>query len=299
MNTAPAKLLRPGAVAEVSAMLLHGTALAGGTDLLVQRRAGLAADCLVDLTGLTDAPVAVRDVGTADEPTALTLSAVHPLALIVEELAGRFGALAAVAGVFASQQIRNRATLGGNLATGSPAADTVPALLVAETTICIRGVDGRREVPLGAFLLGPRRVDLAPGEWIETVTVHNPTAAGGFRKVGGRRALAISFLNLAWQWRSEADGTLRDVRLAMGAVAPTVVRLHSAEAVLEGQRYTPGLLTRAAEALQHDISPIDDLRASERYRRKAADGLLREAVLDHEHATGNGPAQDDQGDTHS
>ncbi|WP_066586838.1 FAD binding domain-containing protein [Cellulomonas timonensis] len=273
--TGPARLVRPRRVAEVSALLGGARPVAGGTDLLVQRRAGAPHHSLVDLTGLEDAPPPLRV--TAGPSPSLVLSAVAPIAVVVDALDGRFPALADAAAFFASQQIRNRATIGGNLATGSPAADTVPPLLAAGAVVTIRGADGEREAPLEDFLLGPRAVDLRPAEWILAVTVPAPPAAGGYRKVGGRRALAISFLDLAWQWRAD-DGVLRDVRLAMGSVAPTVVRLRGAEAELEGRRVTPDVAHAAIAAVQADIHPIDDLRASAGYRRRCAAGLLREAL---------------------
>ncbi|WP_182113203.1 MULTISPECIES: xanthine dehydrogenase family protein subunit M [unclassified Actinotalea] len=273
--SAPPQVVRPRHVAEVSALLAQGMPLAGGTDLLVQRRAGARHDRLVDLTGLVDAPapLAVQD---GDRPS-LVLSGVAPLARVVDALAGRFPALRDAASFFASQQIRNRATLGGNLATGSPAADTVPPLLAAEAVVTVRGTDGERDVPLEAFLLGPRRVDLRATEWVVTVRVPTPPATGGYRKIGGRRALAISVVDLAWQWRV-ADGVLHDVRLAAGSVAPTVVRLRSAEAELEGRRVTPAVARAALAAVQADISPIDDLRASAAYRRRCAAALLHEVL---------------------
>src|SRR5690606_25164612 len=154
--------------------------------------------------------------------------------------------------VFASTTIRNRATLGGNLANGSPAADTVPPLLVLGAVIDVVTPDGgARAVPLADFLLGPGRVQLDEQEWIRTVTI--PASArgcgrpgGGFRKIGGRAAQAISFLSFAWQWRTSERGRLTDVRLAMGAVAPTVVRLTAVEQLLEGTAPGPDEIEAAA-----------------------------------------------------
>lgn len=281
MRTFPVTLLRPEASDRVSDLLREATALCGGTDLLVQRRAGSEVDSLVDLSGLPDAPAPVT---TDPGDGALVLSALAPLSVLADGLGDRFGSLTDAIAVFASQQIRNRATLGGNLATGSPAADTVPPLLAADARVVLRHRADRRTVPLADFLLGPRRVDLAAGEWIETLRVPTPPPTSGFRKVGGRLSLAISFVNLAWQWRV-VDGHLHDVRLAMGSVAPTVVRLTAAERVLAGAPASPPpeLITAAADAVAADISPIDDLRASAAYRRRAARGLLRELLLGAEH----------------
>lgn len=283
MRTFPATLLRPATSDQVSDLLGEATALAGGTDLLVQRRAGREVDTLVDLSGLPDVPAAVSATDGEGGP-ALLLSALAPLSALAAGLGDRFGSLTDAIAVFASEQIRNRATLGGNLATGSPAADTVPPLLAAGARVVLRHGRDRRTVSVADFLLGPRRVDLAAGEWIELLEVPTPPPTSGFRKVGGRLSLAISFVNLAWQWHV-VDGHLHDVRLAMGSVAPTVVRLTAAERVLAGAPATPDpeLITAAAAAVAADISPIDDLRASAAYRRRAAGGLLRELLLGAEH----------------
>lgn len=283
MRTYPASLAQPTTSDQVSELLGDAVALAGGTDLLVQRRSGRDADHLVDLSRLPDAPLPVALAEDESGPV-LVLSALASLSRLAADLQGRFPALDDAIAVFAAQQIRNRATLGGNLVTGSPAADTVPPLLAAGATVMVRHGARRRPVALADFLLAPRKVDLAPGEWIETVRVPAPPATGGFRKVGGRLSLAISFVNLAWQWRV-VDGRLQDVRLAMGSVAPTVVRLTAAEQVLTGAPVAPGpeVITAAAAAVDQDISPIDDLRAGAAYRRRAARGLLRELFLGADH----------------
>ena len=279
MTAATPQLHRPTQSAEVAALLRTGRALNGGTDLLVERRAGRNDPVLVDLTGLVAAHPAVRRTAST-----ITVSALHPLTSIAEGLTGELPALAAAIGEFASTTIRNRATLGGNLATGSPAADTVPALLAAEATLSIEGPNGPRTMPLADFLLGPRQVALDPGEWLLDLTMARNAVTGGFRKIGGRRAQSIAILSLAWQWQTGADGRLHQVRLAMGAVAPTVVRLRAAEAVLEGQVPDAAQIAAALEAVPADISPIDDLRGSARYRHRCARGLLRE-VLEQTRAT--------------
>src|SRR5690606_30448525 len=199
-------------------------------------------------------------------------------------LGEELGPLREAVAVFASTTIRNRATLGGNLANGSPAADTVPPLLVLHAVIDVVTPDGgTRAVPLADFLLGPGRVQLGEQEWIRTVTLPAAARGGvrpdaGFRKIGGRAAQAISFLSMAWQWRTSEDGRLTDVRLAMGAVAPTVVRLTAVERLLEGTTPGPEQIEAAAAAVDQDIRPIDDLRASAAYRRRCAAGLVREAL---------------------
>lgn len=273
-------LRRPGGAHEVSALLREARAVNGGTDVLVQRRAGAEMPVLVDLHAVRRQVPVLEMLPTGD----LRISALATLTEVVGALGDELVPLQEAVALFASTTIRNRATIGGNLANGSPAADTVPPLLALEAQVdlvCPAGVT--RTAPLGEFLLGPRRVDLGEGEWIRTVTI--PAAArgaarpaAGFRKIGGRQAQAISFLSLAWQWRTADGGALADVRLAMGAVAPTVVRLRAAESVLEGTIPEPDVIEQAAAAVEQDIRPIDDLRASAAYRRRCAAGLVREVL---------------------
>ena len=187
------------------------------------------------------------------------------------------GLRAAIAS-FASAQIRNRATLGGNLANASPAADSVPPLVAAGAVLTLRSGTGTRRVPADEFALGPGRTCLTPGEWIHTIdATHHPQRQEGFRKIAGRRALAISVVSLAWSWTRTPTG-LQDVRLAAGAVAPTVMRCRQTEEVLTGHTLTSELASTAAATLRGEISPIDDLRATADYRRAALAGALIEAL---------------------
>jgi CO/xanthine dehydrogenase FAD-binding subunit len=275
----PVTLTSPAASAEVDALLADAAGgalpLAGGTDLLVQRRVGRPMSALVDLTNLRDAPPPVQQLPDGR----FRLSAIAPIAVLAAELGGRLPGIRAAIAVFASPQIRNRATIGGNLGTASPSGDLMPPLVAAGATVRLRGAAGTREIPVTDFLLGPRRIDLRPGEWIEAVDVPDAARIQGFRKIGGRQALTIAVVNLAWQWSLDAAGALRDVRLAVGAAAPTVIRCPGAEAVQDGRIPTRERADRAAAALADDLSPIDDLRGSAQYRRAAAGGLLIEALL--------------------
>lgn len=279
-------LLTPTTMAEVDRLDPGTVLLAGGTDLLVQRRdarlhAAQTADRppLADISRLADAPQPVGEAAGA-----LRLSALAPLSVLARALTARglLPGLTTAIGHFASAQIRNRATLGGNLANASPAADTVPPLVALDAIAQVRGPGGRRMVSVASVAIGPRRTSLAPGEWLESVDVPLWTEDGaevaGYRKVAGRHALAISTVSLAWSWRLLPDGSLRDVRLAAGAVAPVVIRCPAAEAALEGRAPAGQAVAAAVRALHEDIRPIDDLRASADYRRAALAGVLVEAL---------------------
>ena len=199
------EFLKPRIVDELRQVALKGRFLAGGTDLLVQMRAGRCEPCLIDLSNLTDAPR-----GVAGSDGKLELSALAPLSAVVSQLAGRLPAISSAAAVFGSLQIRNRATLGGNLANASPAADMVPPLVAAEAVAVLDGPNGRRELPVSELALGPGRNALAPGEWISVLRMCTPKGKEGYRKLGGRLGMAISIVSLAWRW--SVDDRARSAR---------------------------------------------------------------------------------------
>jgi len=270
------ELLKPRSSDELRQVALHGRFLAGGTDILVQMRAGRSEPCLIDLSNLTDAPPPVTETGGL-----LELSALAPISKVVSQLAGRLPAISSAAALFGSLQIRNRATIGGNLANASPAADMVPPLVAADAIAVVESPGGTREVPVCQLAEGPGQSTLGPGEWISLLRVSTPKGKEGYRKLGGRLGMAISIVGLAWRWTVDDAGVLAEVKLAAGSVAPTVVRCVDAENELEGRRPTREVVRRAVAAVRAAVSPIDDVRASAWYRKEAIGGLLEEAVLAH------------------
>ena len=162
-----------------------------------------------------------------------------------------------------SPQIQNRGTLGGNLANASPAGDTLPVLAVADATLVLVSAGGERRVPFGSFYTGYRRTVLRPDELIAAVEVPPVEGRQWFRKVGTRAAQAISKVVMA------AARAPRP-RIALGSVAPTVVRAPRTEAVLAGG----GSVAEAQAALLEEIAPIDDLRSTAGYRRRVSANLL-------------------------
>ena len=162
-----------------------------------------------------------------------------------------------------SPQIQNRGTLGGNVANASPAGDTLPVLAVAEATVVLRSAGGERRVPFGSFYTGYRQTAMRPDELIVAIEVPPVEGRQWFRKVGTRAAQAISKVVMA------AVRAPRP-RIALGSVAPTVVRVPRTEAVLaEG-----GSLAEAQAVLMDEIQPIDDLRSTAAYRRRVSANLL-------------------------
>ncbi len=255
--------------------------VAGGTDLMVETAFDPGRQRpLLDLGGLDE----LRGIEIAHDELVLGAltsweelrhSAIAHAALpVLSEVAAAMGAVA----------IRNRATIGGNCVTASPAGDLLPVLLATDAGLEVAGPRGTRTIPADAFWTGYRQTALAPGELLVAIRV--PLVPGRhvrFRKVGTRRALAIAKVLVAVAWR-EGDGggraAWRDVRVALGSVAERPVRAPRTEAVLEGRVPTPAIAAEAAAAVEAEVHPIDDVRSTAAYRRAVTGRVLRRIVLD-------------------
>jgi carbon-monoxide dehydrogenase medium subunit len=176
-------------------------------------------------------------------------------------------------------QIRNRGTIAGNLATASPANDTIPALWVLDADLTLASVRGRRTLSFPEFFLGVRKTAREPDEIIVDISFPAPpdSARSTFIKAGLRRAQAISLINIAAFLDFDGD-IVSDARIAFGSVAPTIVRAPAAEAALLGQSLAPDRIDLAVELIQEAISPIDDVRATAAYRRHLAGVITRRAL---------------------
>ncbi len=248
--------------------------IAGGTDLMVAWNAGaLAGRTFLDVSGLADwsrirALKHALHVGALATHTALLR---HPL------VRRRLPLLAAACATVGGVQIQNRGTLGGNVANASPAGDTFPPLAVYDAVVLAASARGRREIAFRDVFTGPKRTSLAQGELIEAVRIplpRRPPTRQLFRKVGTRAAQAISktvAAGLIWQRR---DGTVEELRFALGSVAPTVRRLRAAEAFVAGRRLTPAVVREAAALVAEDVAPIDDVRSTAAYRLAVSRNLL-------------------------
>lgn len=273
----------PRTLAEAAELLRDGraTIIAGGTDVMPQTRAGRLKwqPLLVNINGLDELRGIRADAGAVVIGALTTISALRDSALIRE----RLGLLWQACDAFASDQIRNAATLGGNLCNASPAGDTLVPLLALEAQAVLAGQVGgevvRRSVPLGDFFTGPGRTCRAAHELLVAVTVPAPPAGfrGAFVKFGERPALDISTVSLG-VGAVTTGGRWGHVRIALGAVAPTPIRARGAEATLEGAELGAAGIAAALRAAEEDIRPISDLRASEWYRRELVHNLLRRAL---------------------
>jgi CO/xanthine dehydrogenase FAD-binding subunit len=263
---------------QVLAALPHRP-VAGGTDLLVQitGEIGEPPERILDLWGLDD----LR--GIRVDGDALVIGALTTYTQIrrSHEVAEFLPTLAEAAATIGAAQIQNRGTLGGNAANASPAGDTLPILLAADAELVLGSARGERMVPAAEFWPSYRTTALAADELI--LRIRFPLAGQRhvrFRKVGTRRAQAISKVVMALAWQPGAEGAWREVRLALGSVAATPVRSPRTEAVMEGAPPTSETADRAADALRDEIQPIDDVRSTADYRREVAARVLHRLIRD-------------------
>ncbi|MEV6353264.1 xanthine dehydrogenase small subunit [Streptomyces hydrogenans] len=194
------------------------------------------------------------------------IGAAVTLTEIERRLDGDVPLLAELFPQFASRLIRNSATLGGNLGTGSPIGDSPPALLALDASLVLADADGEREVPLAAYFTGYRQSVRRPGELIRAVRIPLPLSpVTAFHKIAKRRFDDISSVAVAFALDIE-DGTVRRARIGLGGVAATPIRAHATEAALEGRPWTEQTIEAAARELRSEGTPMDDHRASALYR---------------------------------
>ncbi len=245
---------------------------AGGTDLMVLLEAGaLKHERFINLWGLAE----LRGVEATDTTLAIGALTTYTDLLNDPLVRDEFPLLCEAAAQTGGVATQNRGTLGGNIANASPAADTPPALLVYDAELELRSVRGVRRVTYARFHTGYKTMELAPDEII--ARIHLPRDRRGwtaaYRKVGTRRAQAIAKVCFAAAARLDGN-VIQDMRLAFGSVAPTVVRATATEALMRGQQLTSQSATAAVDSLAAEISPIDDIRSTARYRRFVARQLL-------------------------
>ncbi len=249
----------------------EGAVLAGGTDLHVKIRVGKARPRVVfDIADLAQCRSIVEEGDELRVGAAVTMAEIMGSAIARRKTPS----LVSAAAHMSSRQIRNRATLGGNIVTASPAADAVPVLLAADARLVLFNVDGRRELGLADFLIGPGKTALGVGEVLMEVIVPVERAhcRSRFVKVGRRKAQAISIVNLAGRITIGDDGLISDARIALGAVAPTAMRAHRAEQALNGSAPTQRILAEAAALSAEACRPISDNRATARGRTLLVEG---------------------------
>jgi len=253
--------------------------IAGGTDVMVQitGELGPPPERMIDLWRLDDLRGIALDGDALVLGALTTYTDIRRSALCREHVP----ALVEAAATIGAAQIQNRGTLGGNAVNASPAGDTLPVLLATDARLIAGSAQGEREIAAAGFWTAYRRTALEPDELLLRVRI--PLAPGRevrFRKVGTRRAQAISKVVLALAWHEADRGSWRDVRLALGSVADRPIRATATEAVLEGAAPTAETADRAAAALAAEIHPIDDVRSTADYRRAVAARVVHRLIRD-------------------
>jgi xanthine dehydrogenase FAD-binding subunit len=250
--------------------------LAGGTDLLVQLKKGtIRTPLLISLKGVRHLN-GVTIIGDSFQIGPLT--AVDEL-IRSEALKRRNPLLVLAAVQMGSRQIRNMATVGGNLCNASPAGDLSTALLCLDTEVKIEGPGGARSEKLVDFFKGPGRTSLQPSEILTGILVPSTDKNWhwSYQKLGVRRAMEIGIVNVALGLNLDRE-ICREARIALGSVAPTPIRARKAEKLMEGKRFSPELIKEVAEVSARESGPIDDLRASGAYRREMVINLVRRGL---------------------
>jgi CO/xanthine dehydrogenase FAD-binding subunit len=261
----------------------HGQAarlMMGGTDLLPGMRNGLIRpEVVVDvkhLPGMCDIVYDERTGLTVGAGVTMNGLACHP------EVQARYPLLAEAAEAVASYQIRNRATIGGNLCNASPCADTAPAALVLEAEFVLYGPGGGRSVPAGEFFLGPGKTMLRANELMSAVRFPPPPerAAACYFKLGRCRSGDLSLVGAAVLGLADGAGSGYRFRVGLGSVAPTPIRAREAEAFLAANPPGEDAFSRAAELAMAAASPITDVRGTAEYQRAMVRTLVLRALRD-------------------
>jgi CO/xanthine dehydrogenase FAD-binding subunit len=275
------RYLAPTTLDEALKALATGdaTIVAGGTDVMPQSQAGRfkLGRTLVNIRRVAGLQGAVKEGDEIRLGALTTISQLREDAFIAKTLP----VLAEAADHFASAQIRNMGTLGGNIGNASPAGDTLVPLLVLDAVVELRSAKGMRRLRLDEFFTGPGKTKRRPDEMITNIFVPAPKPGfvARFAKFGTRPALDISAVSVGIAGLVK-DGKISGVRVAYGAVAPTPVRGGAAEAALEGQTLDAATLAAAARAAQGEVKPISDQRASAWYRREMIHNLVKKVLAD-------------------
>lgn len=246
--------------------------VAGSTDVTVMMRSGTIEEELLDLSGLRRSLAYIGASGDGVEIGALATYMMLLSNVLVHE---RVPLLAEAMRTIGSPQIRNMGTLVGNVANASPAGDTIPPLYVLGADIVLEGISGTRNISVDEFFLGVGKTARRPDELITRIIVGGqpPGSRGFFEKLGLRRAMAISVVSVAGLISLD-HGVVADARIALGAVAPTVIRAPGAEGRLKGEELTDDVMWDVAEAAARDAKPITDVRGTAGYRRMVVASLV-------------------------
>ena len=275
------KYVSPSTIEEATALLADSQSakvFAGATDVIPQLRAGRPApEVLVDLKGIK------RLTSVSSDDAKWTVGAATPTVRLTRDSAfsAEFPGLSEAAGLIGSDQIQSRSSLGGNLCNGSPAADSVPALVVNGARAVVVGSAGTRTVPVADIVTGPGQTSLGPDEIIVEFELDRMPAntADAYLRLIPRTEMDIAVVGVGVRISLDGAGNCAEAVIALGAVAATVVRVSDAETALAGQPINDETLAVVAAAASAACNPIDDKRGTIEYRRQVAGVLAKRAVL--------------------
>lgn len=252
--------------------------LAGGTDLLVDLKSAPAVPAvIVDISRAKD----LKQIAMTGEGLSIGALVTHAEIMRSPLICDLFPALVDAAHTIGAVQTRNLGTLGGNLVTGVPSMDSGPTLVALEALVTLLGRAGRRQVPLAGFFVGPRKTILGDDELMTEIVIptENLGKPAAFRKFGLRKGQALALVNVAVASRIDwARHAFVAPRIALGAVAPTVMRAPQAEAYLGGRAVTPEAMAEAGQIAAGEARPISDFRAPAQYRRDLVAVLTKRAL---------------------
>jgi CO/xanthine dehydrogenase FAD-binding subunit len=251
--------------------------LAGGTDLIVQMRSGRSSPAaIVDLKRIGGL------IGVRRRGDGFAIGAATPCTSLKHDadLVAAWPGVVEAANLIGSVQVRNRATMAGNLCNASPAADSVPALIAAGASVLIAGPRGQREVPVEAVPTGPGTTSLAPGEFVVEIRLPGRPRGGGdaYLRSIPRTEMDIAVVGAGASVVVGPDGTCTAARIALGAVGPTAILAEQAGAALIGSKLDKAALDKMAESVRSVCRPIDDKRGPATYRTAMAAVLAKRVV---------------------
>jgi carbon-monoxide dehydrogenase medium subunit len=274
---------QPSTLQEASRLLKEngpgGRFLAGGTDLVIaMKEKGLLPNYIVDLKRLPGlSGIRENSDGSISLGALTTLHEIETSPLINK----KYPFLAQSAAEVGSIQIRNRATIGGNMANASPSADTSPALMALDATTTIASDSGTRKIAAEEFFKGPGQNAMSANEILTEITIPKTSAnlVGEYIKFSPREMMDLAYVGVAIVYNLTSDKKCTGVRIVLGAVAPTPIRATRAEAVLEGQVLSEALAERAGQIAAEEAKPISDVRSSADYRRAMVGTMTKRALL--------------------
>jgi carbon-monoxide dehydrogenase medium subunit len=278
------EMFQPATLQEASRLLKEngpgGWFLAGGTDLVIaMKEKGLLPNYIVDLKRLPGlSGIHENSDGSISLGALTTLHEIETSALIQK----RYPFLAQSAAEVGSIQIRNRATIGGNIANASPSADTSPALMALGATATIASANGERNLAVEEFFKGPGQNAMNPDEILTKVTIRKTgtNLVGEYIKFSPREMMDLAYVGVAVVYNLAAsDKKCTGVRIVLGAVAPTPIRAKRAEAALEGQVLSEALAEKVGQIAAEEAKPISDVRSSADYRRAMVGTMTKRALL--------------------